>query len=444
MSKVSLEQVKQLPHSKLLKAIDRVKKRLKQNQVVKDMFKEFEVELDEIDLIPMCFDDLDVSARTEHGIIYLNYSLLSDGDFDKDDHYIVHELTHYLQQTTGDKPTKGSTDDDYLDNEFEQEGFQNQTEYLSETRSDDAAENYADKVLDHHDVPADERKERKQQLLNLASRLKQPQQLKLDLFEKKEKPGKLHKTKEEMMQDLEEALVRGPQESHARPAIEKIHPLLQKDRLRRLKEILEVLNKDASAYFWDESGKNNLESPADRSYVNPQQTRLKFRDLKNKIDVFAKKFNQLSPEEIKKLQRLKLGGGSDVTSFFKSLESKGLNYKPLEMPLAIVAKDLDNNNYVGWILVRPHGSSLEIDTFVDKAYRGEGVGTKLMEKFKEIQANLYPDTEVEAGPWSPTASAFYQKTDILEDPYQRDINEEEELPKPEVPQEQQKLPFKDY
>jgi hypothetical protein len=133
------------------------------------MFQEYEVDLDEIDLIPICFSELEVSARTEHGIIYLNYSLLSDGDFENDDHYLAHEIDHFLQQTTGSQPTQGSTDDSYLDNEFEQEGFQTQTKYLSETKGDEAAEQYVDKVLDHHEVEGKERKEKRKELLQLAA-----------------------------------------------------------------------------------------------------------------------------------------------------------------------------------------------------------------------------------------------------------------------------------
>lgn len=239
MPKVSIEQIKQIPHSKLLKAIDRAKKRIKENKVVQDMFKEFEVDLDELDDVPIAFADLEVSARTEHGIIYLNYNLLADGDFDKDDHYLVHELTHYLQQTTGSKPTKGSTDDDYLDNKFEQEGFQNQTEYLSDTRGDEVAEAYTDKVLDHHEVPEKDRAERKKELMHLAA-VKDPEQM--VLFPKKKKPReKLNKTKEELDREYEEAIARGPQESHARPPIKKLHPIDQGERMRRLREILEKL-----------------------------------------------------------------------------------------------------------------------------------------------------------------------------------------------------------
>lgn len=161
-----LEEIKKIPKSKLCKIIDDVRDDLKTNDVVKEMFKEYGVDLLELNYVPIVFADIDVSAKTDHGIIYLNYAFLLDG-LEFHDHYIVHELTHWLQQTTGTGPIKGSNDGEYLDNEFEQEGFQNQTKYISDTRDDDSAIDYIDKVMDHHEVPKKERKSKQEELLEL-------------------------------------------------------------------------------------------------------------------------------------------------------------------------------------------------------------------------------------------------------------------------------------
>lgn len=155
-------------HKELLKLIDAVRKKVKKSDVYRELCEEYGVDIDYIDIVPMAFDDLDVSARTDRGCIYFNYALLKDGDFENEDHYMMHELTHWVQQCFGDGPTKGSTKDSYLDNEFEQEGFQAQTEYLSETRNDNVAEKYVEKVLDHHEVPKNEREKRRKDLLNIA------------------------------------------------------------------------------------------------------------------------------------------------------------------------------------------------------------------------------------------------------------------------------------
>jgi len=160
-----------LSTEQLLEMIENVRSRLKKSQVLKDMFEEYGVDLEEFDYIPMAFADLDVSARTDHGCIYFNYKLLEDGSFESDDHYVLHETNHFLQQCAKDKPTEGSNNDDYLDDPDEKEAFQNQTEYLEDTRGKETAENYVDQLLDHHDVDDNERDKRKNELLNRKAQL---------------------------------------------------------------------------------------------------------------------------------------------------------------------------------------------------------------------------------------------------------------------------------
>jgi hypothetical protein len=161
----SIEQVKKIPPKTLLKLIERAKKYLKTNEVFQDMCKEYGVDTDIVYLIPIKFGDLDVSARTERGVITLNYKLLCDGDFFKDYHYLVHECEHYLQQCYGERSTKGADDGDYLSNSFEQEGFQRQLEYIDDEFGEDEAENYVNHLLDHHDKDGKDRNELKEVLM---------------------------------------------------------------------------------------------------------------------------------------------------------------------------------------------------------------------------------------------------------------------------------------
>jgi hypothetical protein len=152
-----------------LELINQIKDKIKNNHLIKDMLKENNIDFDFLDLTPMWFMDLDVSARTQHGVIYFSNKLLDKPD--QLDHYALHEFSHVIQQTLGSKPTQGSGNGDYLDNKFEQEAFRNQTEYLSETRSPEVAENYIDKVLDHHEVDSKkEREKRKKKLLQLSGK----------------------------------------------------------------------------------------------------------------------------------------------------------------------------------------------------------------------------------------------------------------------------------
>lgn len=154
-----------------LELLSKVKNEIKNNDVLINMFKKYKVDLDYLDLFPMTFADLEVSARSDHGIIYFNYKLLENPE--QLNHYMIHELTHVAQQCFRTTATQGANDGDYLDNKFEQEGFRNQTEYLSETRGDNVAENYIDKVLDHHEVDSKkEREKRKKKLLQLSDESK--------------------------------------------------------------------------------------------------------------------------------------------------------------------------------------------------------------------------------------------------------------------------------
>lgn len=165
MKKLPIEKVKKIPPKTLLKLIDKMKEFLKTHPIVVDMFKEYDIPIEELDLIPMKFGDLDVSARTDHGIITFSYKLLCDGNFFKDYMYAVHEITHFLQQTTGDKPTQGADDGNYLDNPFEQEGFQRQIEYVDDMFGGNEAENYVEHLLDHHEVKESKDREDKKETL---------------------------------------------------------------------------------------------------------------------------------------------------------------------------------------------------------------------------------------------------------------------------------------
>lgn len=163
--KIPLSVARKLPYKSLNRMIKKMREYLKSNEVVQKMFKEYGVDIEEIDYIPMMFGNVDVSAKTDHGVIIYNFRLLTDGDFFKDFSYGVHEMTHWLQQTTGDKATRSSDDGSYLDNPYEQEGFQNQVEYIGEQFGDAEAEKYVDDLLEHHEIDDKKEKEEKKEIL---------------------------------------------------------------------------------------------------------------------------------------------------------------------------------------------------------------------------------------------------------------------------------------
>lgn len=204
-----------------------------------NLIKSKKIDPEELFLIPICFqDDLEVSARTMHGIIYLNAKLKKSPA--KIPSYIMHEFTHFVDQTTGDSPTQGSNNDDYLQNPSEIRGFQNQTKYISETEGDSAAENYIEKVLEHHDIPESEVEDKKEDLLRLSSRRKLPEQL--PLF-----PKKQNKENTEFLTEINKLISNldsdEPEEIpiHKHIKIKKIHPKEREDRINKLQKILDSI-----------------------------------------------------------------------------------------------------------------------------------------------------------------------------------------------------------
>lgn len=158
MPEFTLEQIKAIPPGMLLRLINGAKKFLKTNKVFQEMCKEHRVSVDIIDLIPMRFGDIDVSAKTDHGVIILNYKLLCNGDFFKNYDYIIHESLHFIQQTLRDNPVKGADEGDYLSNKFEQDSFKYQVQYLDDMYGEKEADDYVNHLLDYHDKDGKERK----------------------------------------------------------------------------------------------------------------------------------------------------------------------------------------------------------------------------------------------------------------------------------------------
>jgi len=149
----------------LLKLINRLKEELKKDDVMKEICEKFDVDISEIDMIPVKVAPLDVSAKTDAGVITLNSSLFKKEKLDKILSLLLHETVHYFQQC--DKPTKSANEGDYLSNPSELEAFQHQVEFLDDNSGKNKAEQYVDQVLDHHDKKGKERKDKKNKLMKL-------------------------------------------------------------------------------------------------------------------------------------------------------------------------------------------------------------------------------------------------------------------------------------
>jgi hypothetical protein len=142
-----------------------MRQEIKNDPLVIRKFKEYGIPLDDIDKVHIEFRDLDVSAKTKNKKIYLNSAMLEDDSPIKDPtHYLVHEIIHYLQQTTGKNLDDGDVED-YLDKDSEQEAFKAQVNYKKREESPEEAVEYVERLLDHHDIDGKEREEKKEDLL---------------------------------------------------------------------------------------------------------------------------------------------------------------------------------------------------------------------------------------------------------------------------------------
>lgn len=162
--KVSKSVLKNIPYKHMKKIIDKAISYIKKSDTIKDLFEENELPIDIIDNIPIMFKDIDTSAKTEGGVIYLSFKLLEDKDFYKDYSYLAHEITHFIQQCFGSKATT-SGKEQYLDNKFEVDGFKQQVKFIEEEFGSDKAERYTDELLEYHKYKTN-KKDKKEELMS--------------------------------------------------------------------------------------------------------------------------------------------------------------------------------------------------------------------------------------------------------------------------------------
>ena len=143
----------------------KIRAALKKEPIVHQMFKKYGRDLNEIDNVSIQFvRDLGVSAKTVNGKIYLNAEML-DEDWKDYFHYAIHELDHYCQHRSN-KCVENSNEGNYLDNPAEIEAFKEQLKYRKKTEPKSTINEYIKDLFNKHDIPKDERPEKKKELLN--------------------------------------------------------------------------------------------------------------------------------------------------------------------------------------------------------------------------------------------------------------------------------------
>ena len=148
--------------------ITRMRSAAKKDPTMIEKFKEYGIELDEIDGVDISFGLLDVSAKTKNLKITLNETMLQRGNeesvFKFVMPYLVHEATHYLQQRTNtNRPNKA---DDYMSKPSELESFTVQVDYKKRHEGKPKAKKYVEDLLDYHDLHGAKREKTERELLN--------------------------------------------------------------------------------------------------------------------------------------------------------------------------------------------------------------------------------------------------------------------------------------
>lgn len=140
--------------------IKELKELVKKEDAFLEKCEEYDASPDFIDDVKISYDDnLDVSAKTINGEVFLNGKLFDSNDTCDNVRYIVHELTHCLQQEAG--YVDGPVDkEDYLDDPNEQEAFQAQLDFMKEHESPEEIQKYLENLLDHHGIKGKERREK--------------------------------------------------------------------------------------------------------------------------------------------------------------------------------------------------------------------------------------------------------------------------------------------
>lgn len=145
--------------------LEYIREALKKEPIVIRMFKKNKRDINEIDNVSIQFDkDLEVSAKTINGDIFLNAKMLEE-DWKDYYHYLIHELSHYCDHKNN-VCNENSKNVDYLDNPEEIKAFENQLQYREKTEGPDVVNEYIKELFDKHDIPKDERPEKKKELLS--------------------------------------------------------------------------------------------------------------------------------------------------------------------------------------------------------------------------------------------------------------------------------------
>ncbi|MAG24544.1 hypothetical protein CMI47_03095 [Candidatus Pacearchaeota archaeon] len=149
---------------KQMETLSKIRTSLMNDSVAKEICEENNMGVWFLASVPISFEDLDVTAKTVNGNITLNPKLMKKS-FKIIMRYVIHELVHAIQHVKDYGTKQDDKRKDYLNREDEIEAFQYQVKFDEQTRGEDKAEEYVDGLLDFHDIPSDQKRDKKEEIM---------------------------------------------------------------------------------------------------------------------------------------------------------------------------------------------------------------------------------------------------------------------------------------
>lgn len=148
-----------------MEILNKIRKSLINNDIAKSICDDNGYDYWILKSVSIRFDDIKTTAKTVNGNIILSKKLLHK-PHETIMKYVIHELVHVFQHIEEyGKKTKSDKHFNYLNRKDEIEAFQYQLEFDKNRKGRKKVEKYVEDLLDYHEVPKDEVKEKKEELL---------------------------------------------------------------------------------------------------------------------------------------------------------------------------------------------------------------------------------------------------------------------------------------
>lgn len=175
MNLVLIKIAKEKKIKKKIEIINKVKELCKKQKQYIKLVKENNEDIDFIDGVAIKFcEDIDTTAKTINGDVFLNYKLF-DSNIKKILRYVIHELVHVFQHIKNEGKKQKKEKGHYLQNKDEVEAFKVQLEYMDEEEGKDISK-YLEDLLDFHKIK--DKKRRKDIVDSLVDDLDDGQKIK--------------------------------------------------------------------------------------------------------------------------------------------------------------------------------------------------------------------------------------------------------------------------